>query len=146
MTRATPSSVFFLSNADWIERSLPVGATRWISGKIELYDGRRQIVHPDRVLDEAGLAKLPPAEAVHGLTEGLQERFVQKAVAGALERLSRLPEWQDPSVLAANGLPDFAAALAEAHRPQIGGRHSGRSKARQRLALDELLSQQWRCG
>ncbi|MGZ9409787.1 MAG: OB-fold nucleic acid binding domain-containing protein, partial [Methylocystis sp.] len=68
--------VFFLANPDWIERSLPLGATRWISGRIELYDGRRQIVHPDRVLDEAGLAKLPAFEAVYGLTEGLQARYV----------------------------------------------------------------------
>ncbi|PWB93152.1 ATP-dependent DNA helicase RecG [Methylosinus sporium] len=134
--------VFFLSNADWIERSLPIGETRWVSGKIELYDGRRQIVHPDRVLDEAGLAKLPPAEAVHGLTEGLQERFVQRAVAGALERLPKLPEWQDASVLAANGLPDFASALAAAQNPRSPADIEPASKARQRLALDELLSQQ----
>ncbi|ATQ66721.1 MULTISPECIES: ATP-dependent DNA helicase RecG [Methylosinus] len=134
--------VFFLANADWIERSLPLGATRWVSGKLELYDGRRQIVHPDRVLDEAGIAKLPPAEAVHGLTEGLQERFVQRAVEGALERLPSLPEWQDPSVLAANKLPDFATALREAHHPTSRADVEPMGKARQRLALDELLSQQ----
>jgi ATP-dependent DNA helicase RecG len=134
--------VFFLANADWIERSLPVGATRWVSGKLELYDGRRQIVHPDRVLDEAGFAKLPPAEAVHGLTEGLQERFVQRAVEGALERLPSLPEWHDPAVLAANKLPDFATALREAHHPRSRADIEPMSKARQRLALDELLAQQ----
>jgi ATP-dependent DNA helicase RecG len=134
--------VFFLANADWIERSLPVGATRWVSGKLELYDGRRQIVHPDRVLDEAGIARLPPAEAVHGLTEGLQERFVQRAVEGALERLPSLPEWQDPAVLAANKLPDFGAALREAHHPRSRADIEPMSKARQRLALDELLAQQ----
>jgi ATP-dependent DNA helicase RecG len=134
--------VFFLANADWIERSLPVGATRWVSGRLELYDGRRQIVHPDRVLDEQGIAKLPPAEAVHGLTEGLQQRFVQRAVDGALARLPRLPEWQEPSVLAANGLPDFATALHMAHHPQSQADIGPAAKARQRLALDELLAQQ----
>src|SRR6266545_880150 len=96
--------VFFLANQDWIERSLPLGATRWVSGKLELYDGRRQIVHPDRVLDEQGIAKLPALEAVHGLTEGLHERAVQRAVDGALSKLPQLPEWHDASVLAANDL------------------------------------------
>ncbi|PWB81233.1 MAG: ATP-dependent DNA helicase RecG [Methylocystaceae bacterium] len=134
--------VFFLANSDWIERSLPIGATRWVSGRLELYDGRRQIVHPDRVLDEAGIAKLPPAEAVHGLTEGLQERFVQRAVEGALAKLPRLPEWHDPSVLAANGLPDFATALHRAHHPESLADVAPAGKARQRLALDELLAQQ----
>jgi ATP-dependent DNA helicase RecG len=86
--------IFFLANPDWIERSLPVGATRWISGRIELYDGRRQMVHPDRVLDEAGLAKLPPFEAIYGLTEGLQARFVLRATEEALTRIPTLPEWR----------------------------------------------------
>src|ERR1700704_5850258 len=43
--------VFFLANHHWIEKSLPLGAVRWISGKLELWEGHRQIVHPDHVLD-----------------------------------------------------------------------------------------------
>ena len=134
--------VFFLANTDWIERSLPIGATRWISGRLELYDGHRQIVHPDRVVDEAGLAKLPLVEPVHGLTEGLQQRFMQKAIEGALERLPNLPEWQNPSVLAANRLGGFAESLRVLHHPREPGDIAPTSFARQRLALDELLAQQ----
>ncbi len=134
--------VFFLANPDWIERSLPLGATRWISGRVELYDGRRQIVHPDRVLDEAGFAKLPAFEAVYGLTEGLQARFVLRATEEALARLPALPEWQDASVLAANKLPGFAEALRAAHRPESASALSLQHPARQRLALDELLASQ----
>ncbi|QGM46184.1 ATP-dependent DNA helicase RecG [Methylocystis heyeri] len=134
--------VFFLANPEWIERSLPVGEIRWVSGKLELYDGRRQMVHPDRVLDEAGLAKLPAVEAVHGLTEGLQQRFVQKAVEGALARLPRLPEWQNPSVLAANKLQSFEEALHRLHHPQEPADIAPGGLARQRLALDELLAEQ----
>jgi ATP-dependent DNA helicase RecG len=134
--------VFFLANTDWIERSLPIGATRWVSGRLELYDGHRQIVHPDRVVDEAGLAKLPLVEPVHGLTEGLQQRFVQKAIEGALERLPNLPEWQNPSVLAANKLGGFAESLCLLHHPREPGDIAPTGLARQRLALDELLAQQ----
>ncbi|MGJ0533807.1 ATP-dependent DNA helicase RecG [Methylocystis sp.] len=134
--------VFFLANPDWIERSLPLGATRWISGRIELYDGRRQIVHPDRVLDEAGLAKLPAYEAVYGLTEGLQARYVLRATEEALTRLPNFPEWQDASVLAANKLPAFAEALRAAHRPGSADALSPQHPVCQRLALDELLASQ----
>lgn len=134
--------VFFLANPDWIERSLPLGATRWISGRIELYDGRRQMVHPDRVLDEAGLAKLAPFEPVYGLTEGLQSRYVLRATEEALSRLPALPEWQEPSVLAANKLPGFAEALRAVHRPEAANALSPQHPARQRLALDELLATQ----
>ena len=134
--------VFFLANTEWIERSLPIGATRWVSGRLELYDGHRQIVHPDRVVDEAGLAKLPLVEPVHGLTEGLQQRFMQKAIEGALERLPNLPEWQNPSVLAANKLGGFAESLRLLHHPREPGDIAPTSLVRQRLALDELLAQQ----
>ena len=134
--------VFFLANPDWIERSLPLGETRWISGRIELYDGRRQMVHPDRVLDEAGLARLPAFEAVYGLTEGLQARYVMRATDEALARLPALPEWQDKSVLEANRLPAFAEALRAAHRPESAAALSPQHVARQRLALDELLASQ----
>ncbi|PPD40920.1 MAG: ATP-dependent DNA helicase RecG [Methylocystis sp.] len=134
--------VFFKNNPDWIERSLPIGSTRWISGRIELYDGRRQMVHPDRVLDEAALAKLPPFEAVYGLTEGLQPRFVFRATEESLARIPALAEWQDATVLAANKLPAFADALRAAHRPDSPAALSPQHPARQRLALDELLATQ----
>ncbi|MBM3552545.1 MAG: ATP-dependent DNA helicase RecG [Alphaproteobacteria bacterium] len=134
--------VFFLANQDWIERSLPLGATRWISGRIELYDGRRQIVHPDRVLDEAGFARLPAFEAVYGLTEGLQARYVLRASEEALAQLPTLPEWQDASVVSANTFPGFAEALRAAHRPSGADALSPQHPARQRLALDELLASQ----
>ena len=134
--------VFFLANTEWIERSLPLGATRWVSGRLELYDGHRQIVHPDRVLDEAGLAKLPSVEAVHGLTEGLHQRFLQKAIEGALERLPVLPEWQNASILAANKLGGFDESLRRLHHPEEPADIAPSSLARQRLALDEFLAQQ----
>ena len=47
--------VFFAAQTSWIEHALPVGEKRWLSGKIELFDGMRQMVHPDRIVDEEGL-------------------------------------------------------------------------------------------
>ena len=55
----------------------------------------RQMVHPDRILDERGIGDLPAVEAVYGLTEGLSSRMVGKFVGAALERVPALPEWQD---------------------------------------------------
>ena len=49
---------FFKAERSWMERLLPVGETRWVSGTVTLYDGMAQMVHPDRVVDAAGLAKL----------------------------------------------------------------------------------------
>ena len=87
--------VFFLSNHAWIEKSLPLGAQRWVSGKLELYDGHRQMVHPDKVVDAAGFAAMPLCEPVYGLTEGLYPRVLTKAVDAALTRMPFLPDWWD---------------------------------------------------
>ena len=134
--------VFFLANHDWIARSLPLGATRWISGKLELYDGIRQIVHPDRVLDADSFAKLKPLEPVYGLTDGLVAGLVRRAVEGALGRVPIMPEWLDGAFLAKHDLPSFGEALRTLHAPDDLGDVAPDGPARQRLAYDELLSQQ----
>ena len=87
--------VFFQTPRARIERMLPVGARRYVSGKIELWDGYRQMVHPARVVDEAGLAEIPAVEALYGLTEGLSSRLVARFVGAALERVPVLHEWHD---------------------------------------------------
>jgi ATP-dependent DNA helicase RecG len=134
--------VFFLANHQWIERSLPLGEKRWVSGKLEMWDGYRQIVHPDKVLDEAGLRRLPLVEPVYGLTDGLYQRNVQKAVEIALQRLPAFPEWLDPGFVQARKLPAFNEALALSHMPKSPGDISADAPARMRLAFDELLASQ----
>ena len=134
--------VFFLANHQWIEKMLPLGARRWISGKLELWEGHRQMVHPDRVLDEAGLRKLPAVEPVYGLTEGLYQRNIQRAVEGALSRLPDLPEWLDPAFQRQRKWPSFKDALTALHRPQAPQDVEPTHPARLRLAYDELLANQ----
>ena len=120
--------VFFLANPEWVRSKLPIGARRWISGKLELWDGRRQIVHPDRVMDADELARLPAVEPVYGLTEGLYPRTVARAAEAALKRLPRLPEWIGDETMSRLNLPGFAEALAAMHRPATAGGHRpGRS-------------------
>jgi ATP-dependent DNA helicase RecG len=134
--------VFFLANRQWIEKSLPIGEKRWISGKLELWDGHRQIVHPDRVLDAEGLASMQAIEPVYGLTEGLQPRILAKAIAAALARLPDLPEWHTQAVAKIPALPSFAAALRALHRPEDPEAIAPTAPARVRLAYDELLAHQ----
>jgi ATP-dependent DNA helicase RecG len=109
--------VFFLANHEWIRKMLPLGATRWVSGKLELWDGHLQMVHPDRVMDEAALARMPAVEPVYGLTEGLFPRVMAKAAQSALARLPRLPEWIADATAQRLRAPSFAAALAAMHGP-----------------------------
>ena len=96
-----------------------MGERRYVSGTTALYDGTLQMVHPDRVVDEAGLAKLPLVEPVYPLTEGLFASQLRRAIDGALDQLPALPEWQDPAYLGRAGFPSFADALRRVHRPAV---------------------------
>jgi ATP-dependent DNA helicase RecG len=134
--------VFFLASHHWIERSLPVGAVRWVSGKLELWEGHRQIVHPDRVLDREGFAKMMPVEPVYPSTEGLFQKTLIRAAEAALGKIPPLPEWHGSEALKLPNLPTFAQALHSVHRPQTPQAVTPQAPARLRLALDELLASQ----
>ncbi len=136
--------VFFNLPRARIEKMLPLGSHRYVSGRIELWDGFRQMVHPSRILDEKGLADLPAVEPIYGATEGLTSRAIGKLAVSALDRLPTLPEWQDRSFLDHQGWPAFADALRTEHRPAEAAETEEdlKTPARRRLAYDELLASQ----
>ena len=114
----TLTITYFNARKDYLEKLLPKGELRYVSGTATFYDGHLQMVHPDRVVDAEGFAQLPLIDPVYPLTEGLHPNQVRKAVDSALERIPQLPEWQDAAWLARNRYPDFASALRAIHRPE----------------------------
>src|SRR6202047_1619144 len=102
---------FFNARKDYLQKLLPVGERRYVSGTVALYDGMRQMVHPDRVVAEADLAKLPLVEPIYPLTEGLSLNQGRKAADAALARLPDLPELQEASWVARERFPSFTEAL-----------------------------------
>ena len=137
---------YFRARRDYLQKLFPVGETRYVSGTVQFYDGMLQMVHPDRVVDETGLAALPMIEPVYPLTEGISANMIVKAMDGALAKLPALPEWQDPAFLTKNAFPDFATALRTMHRPHQMDDIAPESAAHMRLAYDELLASQLALG
>lgn len=133
---------FFNADKARLESMLPKGATRYISGKLELFDGMRQMVHPDRVLDENAYNRMPPYEPVYPLTAGLTQRSIGKAAGDALAKIPDLPEWQDEEFFKRKDWPSFKSALATLHRPSSLEDVAPLAPARLRLAYDELLASQ----
>ncbi|TCP63406.1 ATP-dependent DNA helicase RecG [Rhodovulum bhavnagarense] len=134
--------VFFHARGDFLRRQMPEGARRVVSGKIDIFDGRAQMVHPDHIVqcDEAGT--IPEFEPVYPLTAGVTLKTMTRAVHGALSRLPDLPEWIDPALRAREGWPGWRMAVEAAHAP-LGPRElSPTAPPRQRLAYDELLAHQ----
>src|SRR5438477_8724653 len=133
---------FFNARKDYLQKLLPVGEQRYVCGTVELYDGMREMVHPDRVVDTKGFAAMALIEPVYPLTEGLGPNQVRNAIAGAVARVPELPEWQDQSLLAREGWPVFAEALRALHRPAEFADVLPEGRAWSRLAYDELLAGQ----
>jgi ATP-dependent DNA helicase RecG len=137
---------FFHAKRDYLEKLLPVGEHRTVSGTTALYDGMLQMVHPDRVVSDEELHKLPLVEPVYPLTEGLSLNVVRKAVEAALTKIPKLPEWQDEAWLARNDFPAFADALNALHHPTEPTSVMPESAAWARLAYDEFLAGQLALG
>jgi ATP-dependent DNA helicase RecG len=133
---------FFHMKQPWIEKSLPVGETVFVSGKMEWFNGRPTMVHPDYITPEAGLDALPLIEPVYGMTEGLSPKTIRKAVHQALQRLPVLAEWQDEALKKKNSFRDFRTSLEAAHILADPIDIDPQSATRRRLAYDELLAGQ----
>ena len=138
----TLTITYFNARRDYLEKLFPRARPRYVSGTATLYDGHLQMVHPDRVVDAAGFAKLPLIDPVYPLTEGLHPNQLRKALDLALDRMPDLPEWQDAAWLKRNGFPSFAEALRSVHRPAAPDDLEPESAAWSRLAYDELLAGQ----
>jgi len=138
----TLTLTFFHARKDYLEKLLPVGEMRYVSGTAEFYDGMLQMVHPDRVVDEKGFADLPLVEPVYPLTEGLALGNVRRAMEGAVARLPAMPEWQDEAWVSRERFSAFADALRHLHRPAEPHDILPESLSWTRLAYDELLAGQ----
>lgn len=134
--------VFFHTRAEQLQRLLPTGQRRLLSGRLEMFDGFYQMAHPDHVLAPQDVSLLPEFEPVYPLTAGITQKLMQKAVAAALVRLPDLAEWIDPLLLAREAWPGWRAAVQTAHAPLRAADLAPTTPARRRLAYDELLAHQ----
>ncbi|MDA9442062.1 ATP-dependent DNA helicase RecG [Bradyrhizobium sp. CCBAU 51745] len=133
---------FFRAKPGYVEKLLPVGEKRYVSGTLQMYDGIPQIVHPDRVLDEEAIAKLSGIDPVYPLTEGLALGSLRRAIAQALQKLPALPEWISPDVLRRCNFPPVTEALHRVHQPVELTDILPDQRFWSRLAFDELLAGQ----
>ncbi|MGD0434320.1 MAG: ATP-dependent DNA helicase RecG [Acetobacteraceae bacterium] len=121
------------------EAQMPPGALLVVSGKVELFNGRVTIAHPEHVVPAAEASRIPAIEPVWPLTAGLWPRQVAAGIAQALQRLPDLPEWHDPALMRREKWPTFREALQAVQMPETAAPHK---RMRARLAYDEFLAGQ----
>lgn len=133
---------FFHAQPNWLEKMLPVGGQVVVSGRMQWFNGRPSMVHPDHIAPAGSTDELPLIEPVYPLTAGLSPKVLRRAIGQALARLPDLPEWQDKAILTRQTFPPFAGALSRIHNPQQPIDVAADSAAWRRLAYDELLAGQ----
>ena len=138
--------VFFRVERAFVERQLPEGEYRYVSGRVERYGETLQMAHPDYIVSPEARDELPLLEPVYGLTAGLSGKIIVKAARQAVDRVADFPEWQDAAWLKARGWPSLKVALQKLHRPDDAQDVSNGGPAWQRLAYDELLAGQLALG
>ena len=132
--------IWFGGYGQHLERKLPPGVRKVVSGRVETFGSEVQIAHPDYI-GEPG-TDAPEVEPVYPATAGITSRQVRAYVERAVERLPDLPEWQDPAWLARQGWPSWKEAVEALHAPSSAAELEPSAKTRQRLAYDELLAHQ----
>ena len=128
-------SLIYFNNPGWAKKSLPMGETRIVAGKLEAYGDEWQIIHPEVLPADKG-ADLAIREPVYGLTEGLTGKRLRELALAALERAPELPEWIEPGLLSREAWRSWRGAVAEAHRDP------GTPNPRRRMAYDEVFANQ----
>jgi ATP-dependent DNA helicase RecG len=133
--------IWFGGSGQHIDRLLPRGEKRLVSGKVERFNNEVQIVHPD-VFKLTEADEIAAVEPVYPATHGLTSRVVRKLVQQALAQAPELPEWQDPAWLAKRKWVGWHAAIRALHAPTGEPDLDAGSPVRERLAYDELFAHQ----
>ncbi|WP_095085129.1 ATP-dependent DNA helicase RecG [Mesorhizobium sophorae] len=133
---------FFHAHASYLEKAMPEGEHVVVSGRMEWFNGRPTMVHPDHIALASEAENLPLVEPVYPLTAGLSGKVLRRAIGQALARLPTFGEWQDGAFMRRHTFPTFGDALARIHNPADPIDVSIDGAAWRRLAYDELLAGQ----
>lgn len=133
---------FFRAKGEWLEKALPVDEVVTVSGKVDWFNGRASMVHPDFMVKASEAATMPLVEPVYPLTAGLSPKVLRKAIDHAVERVPEFPEWIDPALVAKQGFASAKASFERLHSPRDEKDVDSQAPARRRLAYDEFLAGQ----
>jgi ATP-dependent DNA helicase RecG len=121
------------------ETQTPPGVKLLVSGKLDVFNGRLTIAHPEHLVPLDQADRIPMIKPVWPLTAGLWPRQIDAGLAQALALLPTFPEWHDPALLRREKWPPFAEALRGVQAPDAA---EPDRRLRARLAYDELLAGQ----
>ncbi len=135
------SLTFF--NQAWREKDLKVGKQGLFAGKVGVFNGKRQLAHPDYEL-------IPDGNDVDAAVEGFAGKYlpmypasskmpswkIAQCIELAIGALDDVPDFLPESIREKYGYPTLHQALVQLHNPAD---LDSAEKARQRLTFDEAF-------
>lgn len=120
----------------YLQSIFKIGAEVTVSGKVEFYDFRPQINHPEILYDKDLITKNEP---IYPLTYGITNSQIRKYIIKAIRYCGEINEWLPDGLISEYGLPSFMQAVRKIHA-ELG--EVSLSKSLLRLKIDEALSNQ----
>lgn len=118
----------------YFHNGLERGSLWTFCGKVTLYNGRPQMVHP--YLAEIGEDKLGFIRPIYSKIRGMSDQYLQSKINAGLSAVAGSVGWSERDALAkSSGLMERMDAYREMHRPTSGGAWK---KARRRIAYDQI--------
>lgn len=134
--------VYFNAPGQWLKETYPVGKEIIISGKIEFYNDKIQMLHPDYAVPLERADDIKSHEPIYPMTAGLSPKALHKAIDNALPLLPDLPEWHDESIMRKEQWQGWKGSMTALHNPQSSKDTLPENTVRSRLAYDEALARQ----
>jgi ATP-dependent DNA helicase RecG len=133
--------VYFHGSA-YLSRMFPLNSQKAMSGKIEQFLGKLEIVHPDYVGSLHQKSQWEGVQPVYPLTAGITQKFLRETLHQVLYTVSPMVDWLTDELRDVHKWPAWHEAIRQVHQPQQNQALSLEDPARQRLAFDELLANQ----
>ena len=130
--------IFFNSREGYIRKMLPINEWVIISGKVNFYKNKYQIVNPSYVVPvskENYVKKIIPK---YSLTEGVTEKTYRRIIEQVLNKIPNLVEWHSPDILKKIGEKSWKDCMLKLHNPNK--KLDLNSDYYKRLAYDEILA------
>ena len=132
--------LFFKIKSIFLEKILPVGERRVVSGKLELFENELQMIHPEYISKVEDKKDIPTYDPLYPLTAGLSNKYLGKCIRNSLNLIGKVDDWLNSEFLKSNSFPEFKSAIRMIHG--IGADISTKNtfNARRRLIFDEFFA------
>ena len=130
--------IFFNSRETYIKKILPINEWIIVSGKINFFRKRYQIVNPAYIVPiskESYVKKIIPR---YSLTEGITEKIYRKIIEQVLDQIPNLNEWHSSNILKRFDGASWKDCIINLHNSNKNKNLN--SNFYKRLAYDEILA------